>query len=323
VTLRVPLGGDQTLQVEFHEIERRLRALEGKVLGVSRPGVTSTLTVIGGAATNLQPIEERLSSLETIVAELEANPEVDVSAIPVFGAVGSTSAKGLVLEPGQREPPTGLAEHVLKEDATWGFPYRGLVRVATPGTQTEPPSDVVNVHGSLSARHLEVSDIECYNLHVHGDIEYSDSFYDDVRVDIISTRVGASTYQPTWTQVKTDGAGSRGVYAYAFHPTNENEVFFELQLPHAWKEGSPIWPHIHWAPVDTDTGSVVWGLEYTKATVGDAYGNTTTLSVTDPGDGTAYKHQIAVFSSIDMTGDSLSTVLICRLFRDAGNGSDD
>ncbi|MFC1878993.1 hypothetical protein ACFLZW_03685 [Chloroflexota bacterium] len=44
--------------------------------------------------------------------------------------------------------------------------------------------------------------------------------------------------------------------------------------------------------------------------------------MTDAADGTAYKHQIASFAAISGTGKTLSSVLLCRIYRKAGDGSD-
>ncbi len=147
MSLRIPLGSDQTLQVEFHEIERRLRRLE-RASGVSPAGgpnliFNSTSSGSGGTAINLQPILDRLTALETALSLISTtNP-------PDYGAVGASARNGLVPTPGLAEPPTGVAQHVLTEDNFWGFPFRGLIGVATSGEQTDLPYDVVDVSAAL------------------------------------------------------------------------------------------------------------------------------------------------------------------------------
>jgi len=143
VSLRIPLTPDQTLQTEFHEIERRLRKLEkatGVQAGSSRVLISGSS---GGGTTNLQPIYDRLNALEDAINAIPDPVTND------FGGVGPTSAHGLVPAPGVPEPPTGVAGHVLLEDGTWGFALRGLVLVATSGEQTDPPFDVVTILGGL------------------------------------------------------------------------------------------------------------------------------------------------------------------------------
>lgn len=155
MSLRIPLSPDQTLQTEFHEIERRLRRLE-KRTGVSAG--STTIQVLGGGVgvTNLQPLITRIEALEAVVAAI---PDPDDFDIDVFGAVGPSSATGIVPEPGVVEPPEGLETHVLLEDATWGYPLRGLVMVATEGSQTDPPYDVVDIHGGLHTGGVSAGEI--------------------------------------------------------------------------------------------------------------------------------------------------------------------
>ena len=68
-------------------------------------------------------------------------------------------------------------------------------------------------------------------------------------------------------------------------------LHFSVQLPHAWKEGTQIEPHIHYCCSDNSVGNVVWKLEYVIAdvtpppsvsgTTNSTFGTTTTLT-TDP-----------------------------------------
>jgi len=107
-----------------------------------------------------------------------------------------------------------------------------------------------------------------------------------------------------------------------FSAGSDEIVHIIMQMPHSWLEGSEIRPHVHWAPTNTNTGSVVWQLEYQVVGIGDAIGSWSTLSVTDPADGTDGKHQLASFSGISMTGHTLSTILLCRLSRLGTDGAD-
>lgn len=95
------------------------------------------------------------------------------------------------------------------------------------------------------------------------------------------------------------------------------------QMPHAWKQGSSIVPHIHWSPTSTDTGSVLWRLEYKWTNINDTEsGSFTTVDVLDPGDGTTLKHQLASFGSISGTGKTLSSALVMKISRIGGDASD-
>lgn len=116
--------------------------------------------------------------------------------------------------------------------------------------------------------------------------------------------------------------GSLGVVLPFFSNTTRNELYFTAQLPHGWREGSNIEPHIHWVP-PTNGGvgeRVTWGLEYSWASVGDVFGNTTILTGSTVGptdeDLVAYKHYVTDLGTIDATGKTLSSMLVCRVFRD-------
>ena len=134
------------------------------------------------------------------------------------------------------------------------------------------------------------------------------TMWDDIRVAAQSVRPGASS--PTWSTFKDS------VKTWHFSKVTDQEVEFSVQLPHAWKEGSDIEPHVHWCPIDTDTGNVTWALEYTWANIDGTFGATTAISISDDADGTAYKHQIADFAAISGSGKTMSSMLVCRLYRD-------
>jgi hypothetical protein len=168
LSLRIPLTKDQTLQVEFHEVERRLRRLE-KGLGVTPGGsvvrVAST-TGGGSGSASLGSITARIEAIEAAIASLPT-----ISDIPDFGPVGGSASRGLVPSPGTAEPPTGVAQHVLTEDNDWGFPLRGLIGVATPGDETAA-CDVVNVNASLHvAGALSVDGVICNDIAISGTLD--------------------------------------------------------------------------------------------------------------------------------------------------------
>ena len=105
---------------------------------------------------------------------------------------------------------------------------------------------------------------------------------------------------------------------------NEEELYFQVQLPHGWVAGSDIEAHIHWTPAaNGGVGEVVcWGLEYIWVNMGDVAGNTTIISANDTAQGdaslVANKHYLTELGTIDGTGKTWSSMLSCRVFRDAG-----
>ena len=140
--------------------------------------------------------------------------------------------------------------------------------------------------------------------------------WDDLRISL-NTRYSGNTVPGL-----TGFAGSSSLLAYYFTGgTQMQEIFFEVQMPHSWKEGTTIYPHVHWSPGDATSGNVVWRLEYTWANYEGTYPSSTTISTTQAAAGTAWTSQIAPFSGMDGSGKKISSMLYCRLFRDP-NGSD-
>jgi hypothetical protein len=133
-------------------------------------------------------------------------------------------------------------------------------------------------------------------------------------------KIGAS--DPDFIKVRDNGSSSAGVYSYAFDADTEEQLFFTIQLPHSYKAGTDISPHIHWMPTTTGTNAVVWGLEYTWSNIDGTYGNTTLITATDAADGTAYKHQLADFADISGSGKNESSMLLCRIYRKAADAAD-
>lgn len=152
--------------------------------------------------------------------------------------------------------------------------------------------------------------------------------FDDLRVAPNARTTGQTT--PTFLKFFTNGAGSNGTCLYAFDDASlaqEKEVFFTMQMPHAWKLGSTIHMHVHWAPLTAGTAGqlVTWGLEYNKAALGGTLGNTTitTSNTRITGDiTTAGSHMLTEFPDITMAGMGVSTILTCRIYRNSSIATD-
>jgi hypothetical protein len=137
--------------------------------------------------------------------------------------------------------------------------------------------------------------------------------------------------QPTWTKVTDDGAGSTGIYAYAFSASALNELWIAFHVNHDYKQGTAFYPHIHWLPSTTNTGTVRWGIEWSAAsrsgtTLGgaEAFGNTTYTYIEQTGSGTALQHQVAEVADpgITITGAEADMLILARVFRDAAHAND-
>ena len=156
------------------------------------------------------------------------------------------------------------------------------------------------------------------------------SGWQDMTASLNSARVAGSK-PPTWTVM------IGGIYAWLFAAAAENEVWISFHLPHdmalAYPEedgtvGAPkLFPHVHWTPDGTDTGTARFGFEWTyaKGYALDAYGTTQTIYVEQAADGTAMKHYISettdanALQSADFETDGL---MLLRVFRDATHAND-
>lgn len=106
-------------------------------------------------------------------------------------------------------------------------------------------------------------------------------------------------------------------------------MYFTVQIPHSYKVGTNLYPHIHWTtksgtPSGTD---VVWGLEYTWMTIGGTFGNTTLstgntiIDAIGTPSGTG-QHLITPLGTITGTTQGISTIITCRLYRATSDSRD-
>ena len=141
---------------------------------------------------------------------------------------------------------------------------------------------------------------------------YQPDQYDDIRIAGLAMRTNA-----TAPDLIAFAPATTALLAYGFDGTGTNEqAYFAIQIPHSYKKGTNIHPHIHWSPTDTNTGTVVWSLEYTWANKDGTFSAPTTIKSTAiQAGGVAWVHKYSEFADIDGTGKNISSMLICRLFR--------
>ena len=140
--------------------------------------------------------------------------------------------------------------------------------------------------------------------------------WDDMRVPASATQINPVSSKPD------RGVFVGNVQTILFDDTSDECVNFAVQIPHGYKYGTNLRPHMHWSPTDATAGNVVWTEECWLAEVGAAFALVLSDSVTDAADGDAV-HQIASWSEIDGSAiDSVSAMLQCQLCRDADNLAD-
>lgn len=114
-----------------------------------------------------------------------------------------------------------------------------------------------------------------------------------------------------------------GTFLFASNTTEQ--ILSILQLPHGYKEGSNIKPHIHWAKTTSAVGGVSWKLEYKWLNNGDtagAYSSPIEATEATAHDDTAEKTAIYTFGEIDGTGKGLSSIFVAKIYRDHDDADD-
>lgn len=143
--------------------------------------------------------------------------------------------------------------------------------------------------------------------------------WDDLRI-VPGAFDYAGTGDPVLIDYQPGGSGTT-FKVYSFQASQQ--AFFTVQIPHNYKEGSSIYCHTHWTPGtrgnEEDGKTVAWKLDYSWASINGNFGASTTADMTDTCDGTDHKHQMSPDIEIVGTGKGISSMLICRVFRDAGD----
>lgn len=142
--------------------------------------------------------------------------------------------------------------------------------------------------------------------------------WDDIRSSFFGARLGQGVNAPTWTVLQG------GVYGYTFSASAMNEAWLSFHIPHSYAPGTVLYPHIHWASVGTNTGTVRWGIEYTlaKGYNQQAFPAVTTIYLEQASVATALQHRIVESGTIPATNIEPDALIIARVFRDAAHAND-
>jgi hypothetical protein len=137
--------------------------------------------------------------------------------------------------------------------------------------------------------------------------------WDDLRIASSSVRLGSSA--PNLT---ASFAGNANLYTIQFANTGTEIVYFDIQMPHAWETGTTVYPHVHFSPITTGTGTVQFILEYTWANINGTFGGSSTCTMTNViSSNSQWNHLLATNSTgISGSGKGISSMLVCRLYRD-------
>jgi hypothetical protein len=105
-----------------------------------------------------------------------------------------------------------------------------------------------------------------------------------------------------------------------FSGTQDRHVAGTAQMPHAWREGTTIKPHIHWTKTTADAGgaAVTWQMRFATASIDgavSAYSGWTAGTLVQGNLTSLEWHNITSFGDLAMTGLGVSTIVIWELRR--------
>ena len=144
------------------------------------------------------------------------------------------------------------------------------------------------------------------------------SVFDDLRFP-------ASAVNPPGIASDPDFDTTNG--GYLFDATSTELLFLIAQLPHGYKEGTTLYPHVHWEKTTNASGNVKWEVEYQWSRIGETRDSATSISATavasaTPDTDTADKHLITPFPEISDSDAQISDMLIMQLKRLGGDAAD-
>jgi hypothetical protein len=138
--------------------------------------------------------------------------------------------------------------------------------------------------------------------------------WEDLRTPVNMLKF-SDTKPPIWTSYK-------GSYVAAFEDqaVNYQSIYWVWQLPHSYKLGTDLYPHIHTVPEDDTSGNVYWQFTYSIAKKDGIFPNPTSVYGIAAMPAVADYHKfdyLAVISGAIIPSDSvdLSTIILCGLHR--------
>ena len=141
--------------------------------------------------------------------------------------------------------------------------------------------------------------------------------WNDIFIPVNALRL-SGVKPPDWADYKGSQVLSFGDEAVE---GNEEIVFFTVQVPHSYKEGTDIKFHAHWLGEDNTAGDVVWKFSYSWANVQGTFPGETTVAKAFT-NGATDQQLIAGIADLDGTAKTVSSMLLCSLKRNSSNVAD-
>lgn len=144
--------------------------------------------------------------------------------------------------------------------------------------------------------------------------------FDDVLPS--SVTVGGGANAPSFTAYN----GNLRAYEFVGSGPTAKDIHMGFQMPHWYKEGSDVFPHIHlYVPNDGSGGVIKFYCEFTWTNVNGTEGSTATYSGTltiAASAGNLHKILKIDSSTFSGSGKTISSMLSCRFYRDPADVAD-
>lgn len=284
-----PLSSTKVLGIITEQVP--YRALCNIATSGERANVYISGSITKGSSIRLSKANDRISFGSCITAKTGDSPYLKIGS-------ALTNGRGLV--------PCVLELFYQGNEDSGYVPYIGATEDVDLGSYGLITSDI---HAGGSANYVNID--SSGNMTFEGDA----TVWDDLRITPGSfDRPGSS--DPAYV-LYYPNAGGIGVYLPEF--AKNNIASFTIQLPHSYKHGSNIYVHIHWTPGsrgNEENGKVVaWTIDYTWANINSNFPDMQTLDLSDACDGTDHKHQMTSEVSINGSGKTISSMLLCNIRR--------
>lgn len=141
-------------------------------------------------------------------------------------------------------------------------------------------------------------------------------YWEDMRFPAAAIQLNPATTHP---------ALDTAVPGRLYRDGNTDTQIIIAQIPHAWREGTTLLPHVHWQKTTSAVGNVVWQLSYQWAPIGADLEEAIVLSAFTPSvsDGnTANRHALTRLGNIPAANKQISDMLLMKLSRLGTNEND-
>lgn len=132
----------------------------------------------------------------------------------------------------------------------------------------------------------------------------------DMTSPATTLKVPAGLNPPTWDDVNVgwlfEGSGAG---------TPDEALFAIFHVPHSYREGTSLEPHVHWQATDNAAGDVYWQLEWSWMNDGEVQPAMTTQFITPATSGTALTMQLSEFADITKANARIASTVKCILTR--------